>query len=604
MPPTKFEEFTFTKHLKFRIMVCIFIILSLFLFVAMQLWYIQIVQGERFLEQSVNNRIRISKITAPRGKIVSSAGEIIVDNTPSFDLVLIPQDTKNIAQSLEGVADLLHLDMDLLKNRVERNRNRPPFKPVLLKKELSWEEMSLVLSRKTSLPGISIDVQPKRLYRFGKSTSHVLGYLGEVSREELSRDPFIGTSLGDMVGKKGLERWGEAYLRGTNGALKSEVDVFGNRINILAEIDPEPGCNIVVTINPFLQQKAYELLDGRTGSIFAMHPRTGDVIIFVSSPGFDPNLFSRGISSQDWSQLINDPFNPLLNRVIHSQQPPGSVFKILVALAALEENMIDVKTTFFCPGQFKLGDRVFRCWKRGGHGNMNMKDALVESCDVYFYNLALRMGIDTIADYAKRFGLGQPTGYAMDSERSGLVPCPEWKRRRTGVAWQRGETINVSIGQGDLLTTPIQITAAMSGILNRTFIPKPRIVHQIECDNHIIEFQTEKKQTVDLSEESYAFLIQSLKAVVHGSRGTGRSARIRDVSVGGKTGTSQVISRIFEEDEEVPHHFKTHAWFVSFAPVSDPEIVLCVLVEHGGGGGGVAAPIAKEIMESYFTGIY
>jgi penicillin-binding protein 2 len=464
--------------------------------------------------------------------------------------------------------------------------------------------MSLVLSKKMELQGVNIGVVPKRLYCLGSLAPHVFGFLGEIDRSELQKDAYVDYSVGDIVGKYALEKWGEKYLRGKKGGQQTEVDVFGNRQKVLAEVEPVAGCNLVISIVPKIQRVAEALLKEKIGAVVVLDPRNGEVIALASSPGFDSNLFARGIDYKDWKKLINNPFHPLLNRAIQSQQPPASLFKVVTAVAALEEKVVGPDIKFHCPGYFKLGNRVFHCWRKNGHGWINMKNAIVQSCDIYFYNIALRVGIDNIVKYAKLFGFGKKTGIELEGEKRGLVPTPQWKKKRFGTRWQKGETLIVSIGQGFLLTTPIQIATAFSGIANGGMIPKPRIVLKVELDGSVKEsFPEEHLKDFRISKDTHSFIKNALTGVVNDSMGTGYKAKIEGVLVAGKTGTAQVANKknISGEAEDVPWHLRDHAWFVAFAPADKPEIVVSVLIEHGGSGGTVAAPIAKEIIRVYLN---
>jgi penicillin-binding protein 2 len=596
----KLNETVVEKSINKRIRIIIFFITLLFVFVFSRLWYLQILKGEKFNELSINNRIRITKIPDFRGRILSKDGEVLVKNIPSFDLSLIPQDTPDIKKVLKKVSELLDLDLKILLEKHAKKKNRPPFEPILLKEELAWNEMSLVLSKKTTLPGININVVPKRFYCVGNFAPHVFGFLGKANYKELEEYGSEKYLLGDMVGKYGLEKWGEKYLKGKPGGLQTEVDVFGNRKKILAEISPVNGKDIIISINPFLQKKAEDLLRDKVGSVVAMDPDSGEILVLASSPGFNPNLFARGIEQKKWGALTDNPFHPMMNRALQSQQPPGSVFKPITAIAALEEKTVDPHKTIFCSGSYTLGNRSFSCWKKNGHGWVDMKKAIVQSCDCYFYTLGLSVGIDKISKYAKMFGLGEKTGVVYDNEKSGLVPSSGWKIKKYGKPWQKGETLNTSIGQGFLLTTPIQIAAAYCGIANGKNIPVPRIVLEIKENGQNKIFKKETGHRLNLSAKNLSYIRDALVASVNEPEGTGGLARVEGVIVAGKTGTAQVVSKKGIVDEnKIPYRLRDHAWFVAFAPVKNPEIVVCVLIENGGHGGSAAAPVAKEIISKY-----
>ncbi len=600
--PLNFNENIIEKTLNKKIRLSVILIVFAFFFLFLRLWYLQILKGSKYIELSTNNRIRVTKTPAPRGIIYSKNRDILVKSTPSFDLNLILQDVSDLEKTLTEVSGLLKFDINDLKKKVEKRKGHPPFEPITLRKELTWNEMSLVLSKKTDLQGLTIDVVPKRLYCLGCFAPHVFGFLGEVNQKEIQEQNGLDYSPGDLVGKYGLEKWGEKYLRGQKGGLQTEVDVLGNKKKILAEIEPVPGKNIFVSIDPETQKTAENLLKDKTGAVVALNPQNGDVLVLASSPAFDSNLFARGIKYNEWEKLIENPFHPLLNKAIQCQQPPGSVFKIVTAIAALEEKAVDKKQKFFCPGFFKLGNRRFNCWKRGGHGWMNLKQALVQSCDCFFYNLALHLDVDKIAYYAKLFGFGEATGIDLEGEKRGLVPTKKWKKKKYGTPWQKGETFNMSIGQGFLLTTPIQIATFFSGIATGVTIPKPRIVLRIEGNNYKKIFPPAVLKKISISGETLSFIQEALVLVVNSEKGTGRKARLNSVTVAGKTGTAQVISKKVDfEDKDVPLRFKDHAWFVSFAPAEQPAIVVAVFIENGGSGGSVAAPVAREIIKKYLS---
>ncbi len=596
----EFHDIITERSLNRKIRLSVILVTLLFLFVFSRLVYLQILKGGIYSKLSTSNRIRVTKLPAPRGIIFSKSGQVLVKNKPSFDLTLVPQDTENMSVVLEDISSLLGISNKTLKQRVEKKRGRPPFEPITLKKELTWAEMSLILSRKMDLRGVSIDVVPTRLYGSSCRASHVFGFLGEISRDELNASE-RAYDIGDLVGKHGLERWGQSYLHGKKGGLQTEVDVYGHRQKILAEIEPVPGSNMVVSLVPELQRQAEICLQEKRGAVVAMNPSNGEVLVLASSPGFDPNLFSRGIEYSEWQKLITNPDHPLLNRAIQSQQPPGSIFKIVTLIAALEENIVSPDFKVFCPGHFQLGNRTFECWKKEGHGMIDMRQALVQSCDVFFYTLALRVGIDTIAEYADMLGFGQLTGIELENEKKGLLPSPQGKRARLGTSWQKGETLNVAIGQGFLLTTPLQAATVYSGVINGGMIPKPRIVLEVKGQLGRKIFPFEKVKEYSLSQKTRDFIVDALSGVVNDTKGTGGRARVRGIDVAGKTGTAQVASLKDDEDEkETPRHLRDHAWFVGFAPAAEPEIVVCTLIEHGGHGGSVAAPVVQKILQTYF----
>lgn len=587
------------KFLNNRVRFAVILILVACGFIVMRLYYLQVLKGSKYVELSSSNRIRITTIPAPRGIIFSRHGDLLATNNPSFDLNLIPQDTPDADSVLAKISKLLKIPKETLQKNWARRRGRPPFEPVTLKKELPWQEMSQVLAHKKDLPGISIDVLPKRQYFAESFAPHVFGFLGEINRKEIAKYPPGRYRQGDLIGKFGLEKWGEQYLRGEKGGLQSEVDAFGNRQKILAEIAPSSGCNLVVTLDVELQKVAEALLEDKVGAIVAMKP-SGEVLALASSPGFNAGLFSRGIQGDEWRKLTGNPLFPLMNRAIQSQQPPGSVFKIITAIAALEEKVVNPEEKIFCPGYYTIGNSTFRCWKKGGHGLVNLKEAIIRSCDTYFYTLGQRLGVDKIHTYATRFGLGAKTGIELDGEKPGLIPSSLWKRKRFGTSWQKGETCSVAIGQGYVMTTPLQIANFFCSLANGKTLPRPRLVDEVLCDTGrtITRFDDQKLRDLNISPETISRIKEALLGVVHDPTGTAQKVKIEGLEIGGKTGTAQVVSLRHSagKEEDIPWKYKDHAWFACMAPVDNPEIIVVVFLEHGGHGGSAAGPLARELI--------
>ncbi len=403
----------------------------------------------------------------------------------------------------------------------------------------------------------------------------------------------------------------KSRLRGKKGFKQVEVDVSGRELSVLKKLPPVGGDILTLTLDVRLQQKAEEALQGEPGEPFkgalvAVKVKTGEILAMVSRPSFDPNLFAAGISRKHWNELIHDKFHPLQNRTISGQYPPGSIHKIIVALAALEEKVIDTQSIIYCPGHFRLGKGRYRCWKKGGHGKVNLHDALVQSCDVYFYTLGYRLGVDKIAQYAEMLGMGKETGIALRGEKHGLVPTTTWKKKARGETWLPGETISASIGQGFNLVTPLQQAMLMSVIANKGIVLKPHLVKKIETPTGklIKEFPPQVTSSTEFSPESIQAVLEALRGVVNEANGTGQRSRLQNIQVSGKTGTAQLVrmkSDDAEPEEEIPYQFRDHAWFSAFAPYDDPEIAIAVLVEHGGHGGATAAPIAQKVLKSYFN---
>jgi penicillin-binding protein 2 len=595
--PTEFRD-------KFRILfVAITVALSV---LVVRLWYLQVVRGDELRQRSDNNSVRLRKITPPRGLIADTNGRILVDNQPSFNIVFVPnrvKDIHDVAGKLEQLyaSRSMTLTTDLLLTKKSR-----PFVPVKLERNIGRDKLAIVETHAIDLPGLVVEVVPVRKYQGEDMMAHIIGYVGEVSPEELEEDDSGDYGIGDIVGKYGIEKYLDQFLRGRNGTEQVEVNVLGKEIKVLGRIDPSPGSNVVLTIDYSLQKVAWEALQGKTGAAVVMDPRDGSVLALVSTPSFDPNLFFGGISFEDWERISTDPGHPMENRAISGQYPPGSTYKPFIAAAALQEGLITPDTTFFCDGSFELGNRTYRCWQKNGHGRVDLHRAIVESCDVYFYNVGKILGVDTLAKYARAFGLGEPSGIDLPREKAGLIPTKQWKLERFKQPWQMGETISLSIGQGFNSVTPVQLLNAYCALANGGTLYRPRIIKRIEeADGQPLKvFEPEKKGTIPVSQANIAILNYALWGVVNETRGTGYALKRNESDICGKTGTAQVIGLPENEKarqaKRIAARFRDHALFVCFAPYKNPEIAIVVIVENAGHGGSVAAPIARKIIDTYF----
>ena len=593
MPPT------FRRRLAFASAA----VLVLFGLTLVRLWHLQVAEGDQYRSLSENNRVRLKRVRATRGTILDRKGNVLVDNRPSFDLVMVPEDTHDVPRTIAALHRLLGAQAGDLAGAVAAASNRPPFEEVILQRDLPWESIVALETHQFDLPGVSVQVGPRRTYPFGKVAAHLLGYVGEVNDRELKDRQ--GYHLGDLIGKAGAERYWEDYLRGTDGGQQVEVDAVGRKLRVLSEVEEIPGNNLVLTVDRELQLATEDALGEYEGAIVALDVRTGEVLSMVSRPAFDPNIFARGIRRAEWRGLVEDRKRPLNSKAIQGTYPPGSTFKIIMAAAALEEGVINPFTGIFCGGGMFFGNRTFRCWRKGGHGTVNVHEALVRSCDVFFYQVGQRLGVDTIAEYAHKFGLGAPTGIALEHESSGIIPTSAWKRQRFGEPWYAGETLSIAIGQGYVTSTPLQMANAMAAIANGGTVFKPQFVKRVENSDGTVVKEQPPIETGELGFKKSTILQirQALFDVVASSRGTGSKARVPGIEVGGKTGTSQVGKLGAERLKQ--HKFqrerKDHAWFVAFAPVSNPEIAVAVLAEHAGEHGGtVAAPIARKVIAHYF----
>jgi len=522
-------------------------------------------------------------------------------------VIIYPEDAKNVRGVIETLEGLYgKQQLDLSEDYSQLLEAKRPLMTYRLDRNISREKLALVETHALELPGVIIDVMPVREYFFGESMAHVIGYTGEVSRSDLEREGSDVLKSGDIVGKYGIERYLDPKIRGKNGGEQIEVNVVGKKIRTLGRVEPTIGYRVVLTLDSVLQRTAWNALEGKAGSVIAINPRDGSILAMVSKPGFDPNLFNRGITPENWEKLTRSPLHPMENKAISGQYPPGSTYKLIVAAAGLEEGIITPETSFNCPGTFEMGTRTFRCWKKGGHGRVSLHRALVESCDVYFYNVGRLLGVDRIAEYAHKFGLGTKTGVTLLGEKAGLVPTSDWKLARFGVPWQPGETISIAIGQGFNTLTPLQLLNAYCATANRGVVYTPRVIQRIETeDGQIVqEFPPEPKAAVDVSRENFELIVQALWGVCNEPGGTGHALRRKEADVCGKTGTAQVIGLPEGTDARqvvFPYEYRDHALFVCFAPKDNPEIAVVVVVEHGGHGATAAAPVARKVIDAYFA---
>ncbi len=584
--------------------VTIFIIMVLSALL-LRLWFLQIINGNAYREQSENNRIHLQKLPTYRGLIKDRNGNLLVDNRPSYDLYIIPEDVQDQKKLLNKIQKLIPFDYEKTDQKLNRVSSINPYDPVLIKKKLSREELAVIEANLFNLPGARTQFRPERNYIYGSLASHIIGYLGEISEKELKSGKYRDNLAGDYIGKYGVEGKWQKYLNGVRGGEQVEVDAAGRKLRTISRKPPVPGYNVSLTIDKDLQLLAEEALKGNEGSIVALDPNSGEVLVMASSPAFNPNKFVGGINIADWNNLRNSREYPLQNRAISGQYAPGSIFKIIVAAAGLEEGIIDPEEEMLCTGNYKLGNQTSRCWKwkEGGHGKIKLHEAIRESCDVYFYKVGKEIGIDTIAEYARMFGLGEKTGIDLPYEEEGLVPDTEWKLKKYGEPWQQGETISCAIGQSYVTVTPIQMAVMISAVFNGGEIFKPGVVEMVGNDTaKIFEFEPESKRTLGFTEKDTAIIRKSLIAVVNEPHGTGSKAKIEGITVAGKTGTVQVIAsdktKELDSDSDIPDEFRDHAWFVAIAPAEEPKIAVAVLIEHGEHGSS-AAPVAKRLIREY-----
>jgi penicillin-binding protein 2 len=567
-----------------------YLTLAVFLLLISQFWRLQIHETELYAERADRNRIKALPLLAPRGKVLDRDGRVIVDNHAAFSLILSRENLR--PEHLLWIADGLNLSFDSLSARIKRFENNPSYEPVIVKEELSPGELAFVEAHRdaSGYPGMELIHAQRRLYPRDGFAAHVVGYVGEVSETDLNQIEFANLNQGDVIGKAGIERKYNHVLMGLDGQRRVVVDSFGRERDVEDRKEAKPGRSLELTIDLDLQTVAELAMENRRGAVVALDPRNGEVLAMVSRPAYDPNKFAGRIRTSDWQEIVRHPENPLLNRVTQAQLAPGSTFKPIVALAGLATGAIDDDFRVYCRGGATFYNRFFKCHKRGGHGHVNLYRALADSCDVYFYTVGNKLGIDTIAHYSELAGLGQRTGIDLPHEESGLVPSTKWKLRATRQKWYAGETISVSIGQGALTVTPLQLAYAIGGLANHGVFHRP---HLVAGANKEV-----KPHVIDVDRSIFDRINAGLWAVVNDG-GTGVRARLPGLDVCGKTGTAQLASNAFIARTKAAEYSKDNAWFVGFAPRDNPELVVVALFEQGEHGN-LAAPIVRDVLKAYF----
>ncbi|PLX77770.1 MAG: penicillin-binding protein 2 [Desulfuromonas sp.] len=578
-----------------------------FIVLTLRLWHLQVLGFEHYRDLSERNRIRYLAIEPPRGAVFDRHGVLLVDNRPAFTISVLRQEVGDRDALFDKLANLTDVTSDYLEQRWRALQHLPRYRPLPLLEDVGREVMERVQEHSVDLPGVLVEAKPLRSYSQGDLGAHLFGYLGEVTEEELRDDNLSGYRAGDVIGKTALERMFETYLRGGEGQKRIEVNVRGREIRQLTTRAPQPGDRLHLTIDASVQQVAEQALGDQAGAVVALDIKNGEILALVSRPSFDPSWFARGISSDQWRTLLDDPRNPMTNRAIRGQYPPGSTFKMVVALAALESGKVSSETSHQCSGSMQLSPSyTYRCWKKEGHGAVDLHKAIRESCDVWFYRVGLEIGIDRIAQVSRRFGLGQSLGFPFGNERSGLIPDVAWKRRRFGTSWYDGETVIASIGQGYVLATPLQLAAMTSALANGGTVWKPQVVQRIEnlAGETVWSSTAEPLLQSSWDGESLQAVRSAMRAVVNEAGGTAWRSRLVQLPYAGKTGTAQVVKRKADDEEsdpeQVSYRLRDHALFVGYAPADEPQIAVAVVVEHGGHGSSAAAPVAKEIFATYF----
>lgn len=564
---------------------------AVFVLLLFSLWKIQILDHRKYWRQSEANRIREIKLPPQRGLIKDRNDKILATNIASFQVSLIRENCQSIEQSYQRISQLLDLELPVLRERVDKYKYLPLFQPIVIKDNLDLEEVARVKARQAEFPELIILSEPKREYPYKTLAAHVIGYLQEISQEEMSQANGI-RHPGDLVGKTGIEREYENVLAGKEGRFLEIADSLGRRRGEVARVESVPGQDIRLTLDFVLQNSAEKLLEGREGAVVVLDPRTGEILALASFPTFDPNKFISRFSPEEWLDLLQDPAFPLENRAIRGLYAPGSLFKLAMALGALDSKVVSEWKTYYCTGSTRIYGHPFGCWFKGGHGSINLYNGIKHSCNIYFYQVGKLMGIEEIARYARMLGLGALTGIDLPGEKGGLVPDPDWKKRVRNEPWYPGETISVSIGQGPLQVTPLQVATYTALFANRGKGILPYLFKKSESDRI-------KAPQAEIRESIFNKVITGMWKNVN-EEGTGRAAKIQGFDVCGKTGSTQVVSTVtaekLGEDKKI---VKTHSWFTGFAPKDNPEIVVTILVEYGGMGGTTAAPLAREIFHLY-----
>jgi penicillin-binding protein 2 len=591
--------------LRRRFLVVSLLAIAIFLLLALRLWYLQVINVDRYRALSERNRIRYLPIAAPRGPIYDRDGDLLIDNRPAFAVSVLRQEVEDKDRLLDRLATYLGVPREILAARWEEGRRFPAYRPFPVAEDVSRDVVERIQENSVDLPGVLIQVRPLRSYPYQELAAHLFGYLGEITDQELDEERYSEYGPGDFVGKSGLEQYLESDLRGEEGERLIEVDVKGKELRILKTQEPHPGHKVYLTLKRTVQQAAEKAFGDEAGAAVAIDPRTGEILAMVSRPSFNPAEFARGISAKDWQALLKNPRHPLQNKALRGQYPPGSTFKLVTALAALKAGVITPATTVDCTGSLTVGNRDFRCWKKEGHGPTDLKKAIRESCDVYFYQAALGVGIDRIAEMAHQLGLGETLGFPPGGENAGLVPDRAWKRSRYGAPWYDGETVIAAIGQGYVTATPLQLAVMTATIANGGRLLRPHVVKEVtDLDGRDLRTtEPELISTADIPAADLRAVRRGMEAVVNEPHGTGQACRLDEVRVAGKTGTAQVVRMKKDRDanrKDVAYRLRDHALFVAYAPADDPQIAVAVVVEHGSHGGSAAAPVARAIFQSYF----
>jgi len=574
-----------------------YIVLFIFLLLAYGLWRLQVMHSGEYALLAEKNRVRNVPILAPRGKILDREGRVIVDNYPSFSALLLRDSSRDLNADADAIAKGLHLNPIEVRQRIHHFSSMPQYQPIFLKEDITPDELAFIEAHKNELPELETIMAHRRLYPRNGFMAHLVGYVGEVSEDMLNQPQFDLYNAGDVVGISGVEKQYNGILMGKNGFRRAVVNSRGKEVSRLDETPAEPGKQLKLTVDLDLQIAAEEAIEGKNGAIVAMDPHTGEILAMVSRPTFDPNDFAVKISRDEWDRLVNDPDKPLLNKAIQAQLAPGSTFKILMATAGWQEGIAQ-SLEVHCNGGATFYGRRFGCWVKSGHGDVTLTKAIYQSCDVFFYTLAEKLGIDRIAKYATAFGLGQKTGIDLPNEVAGVMPSEEWKIRNFKQKWFAGETISVGIGQGAVAITPVQLMRAIGAISMDGRMVVPHVINPTNLPPGYVETtHYSEVKAVPIDSTGWNTITDAMSRVLL-PEGTAPSAHIPGIDIAGKTGSAQIVSLALRAKHQNNADFAQNGWFVGFTPRRNPDIVVCVLFE-GGEHGKLAARLATQVIKAY-----
>ena len=574
-----------------------YVVLFIFLLLAYGLWRLQVMQSDKYSLLAEQNRVRNVPILAPRGKILDREGRIIVDNYPSFSALLLRDSSRDLNADVDAIARGLHLNAEEVRQRIRHFSAMPHYQPIFLKEDITPDELAFIEAHKNELPELDTIMAHRRLYPRNGFIAHLIGYVGEVTEDMLNQPQFELYNPGDVVGVSGVEKQYNSVLMGKNGSRRAIVDSRGREMGRLDETPAEPGRQLKLTVDLDLQIAAEQALEGKNGAVVAMNPHTGEILAMASRPTFDPNDFAVKISRGEWNKLITDPDKPLLNKAIQAQLAPGSTFKVIMSVAGWQEGIAQTLHVH-CNGGATFYGRRFGCWVKSGHGDVSLEKAIYQSCDVFFYTLAEKLGIDRIAKYATALGLGQKTGIDLPNEVSGVMPSEEWKIHNFKQKWFAGETISVGIGQGAVAITPVQLMRAVSAISMGGHMVVPHVINPADLPPGFVQAQnmTEVK-SIPIDPNGWTFITDALSRVLL-PEGTAPSAHIPGIDIAGKTGSAQIVSLALRAKHQNSAEFAQNGWFVGFTPRRNPDIIVCVLFE-GGEHGKLAARLATQVIKAY-----